>query len=70
LYALFRKDRLHQVEAALDAFHTALDERIPLISPIQMLAETNDLLRAQTAALKALGDALARDRVASPGLQA
>jgi hypothetical protein len=68
-YALFRKQRLHKVETALDAFRAALDERIPPISPIQLLVETNDLLRTQAVALRDLADTLAKRQTVSPGVQ-
>lgn len=55
VYALFRKNRLHKVDAALDAFHSALDERIPMITPIQMLAETNTMLRQLVATVRVPG---------------
>jgi ABC-type transporter Mla subunit MlaD len=51
-YALLRKRCLRQVESALEGFQVALDERIPLITPVQLQAETNTALHAQAAALR------------------
>jgi hypothetical protein len=46
LYALFRKARLHKVETALETFRAALDARAPLVTAVQLQAETNALLRS------------------------
>lgn len=48
VYALIRKHRLKQVERALDGFHTALEERIPLMTPAALQQETNELLARQS----------------------
>jgi hypothetical protein len=58
-YALFRKGRLHRVESALEAFQASLDERIPLITPVQMQAEANAQLQSQTASLESFSNELA-----------
>jgi hypothetical protein len=58
-YALFRKHCLRTIEAALAAFQAALDERIPLITTVQLQAETNLLLQSQTTALQAFSNELA-----------
>jgi ABC-type transporter Mla subunit MlaD len=59
VYALVRKDRLRRVDSALEAFHGALDERLPLITPVQIQAEANTQLEAQTTALQAFSNDLA-----------
>jgi hypothetical protein len=58
-YALFRKSRLHKLEMALDAFQTALDERIPIITPVQMQAQANDHLASQAASMQSFSNELA-----------
>ena len=59
IYALFRKRWLRKVESALDTFQSALDERIPLITPVQLQAETNTRLRSQTNVLEGFSNELA-----------
>ena len=59
VYALFRKHWLRKVESALDAFQSALNDRIPLITPVQLQAETNTQLRSQTNALEGFSNELA-----------
>lgn len=59
IYALFRKHWLRKVELALDAFQSALDERIPLITPVQLQAETNTRLLSQTSVLEGFSNELA-----------
>lgn len=58
-YALVRKRRLRLVDSALEAFQSALDERLPLITPVQMQAEANAQLEAQTTTLQAFSNDLA-----------
>lgn len=58
-YALFRKYWLNKVELALDAFQSALDQRVPLITPVQLQAETNERLRSQAAVLEGFSNELA-----------
>ena len=47
VYALLRKRRLRVVDRALDAFHAALERRVPLIAPADLQQKTNDLLERQ-----------------------
>ena len=58
-YALYRKYRLHRVELALEAFQAALDTRIPIITQVQMQAESNSHLASQTTAMQSFSNDLA-----------
>ena len=53
------KHCLRKVELALDALQSALDQRVPLITPVQLQAETNDRLRSQEAVLEGFSNELA-----------
>lgn len=59
IYALFRNYWLKQAELALDTFRSALDERISLITPVQLQSETNARLRSQTTVLEGFSNELA-----------
>jgi len=59
LYALHRKSRLKNVERALDRFRSALEDRIPLLTPVTLQEETNDLLRRQSTYLESFSTDLA-----------
>lgn len=59
VYSLFRQYCLKQADDALDAFQTALDRCVPLITPVQMQAEATGHLEAQTAAIQSFSNELA-----------
>ena len=57
VYALLRKWRMRVVDRALDAFHAALERRVPLLAPADLQQRTNDLLERQLS----LSEAFATD---------
>jgi hypothetical protein len=59
IYALFRKNRLKHVERALDAFLSALEARVPLLTPAALQQETNRLLERQSTQLETFSTDLA-----------
>ena len=58
-YTGFRNYRLRLVEQALDAFNTALERQMPLVTPAFLQHEANETLRSQSAALEIFGTQLA-----------
>lgn len=59
IYALVRKSRLKQVERALASFNSALETRIPLMTPAALQQETNELLTRQSDYLESFTNDLA-----------
>lgn len=58
-YALWRKHCLKQADAALDGFLSALDARVPFITPVALQAEANRLLEKQQEQLETFSTELA-----------
>jgi uncharacterized protein YoxC len=58
-YALLRKHCLKQTDAALDGFLSALEARVPLITPVALQAEANRLLEKQQEQLETFSTELA-----------
>jgi hypothetical protein len=58
-YALFRKRRLRAVEHSLDAFLSALEARVPLLTPATLQQEANDILKRQSVQLETFSTDLA-----------
>jgi hypothetical protein len=58
-YALFRKGCLKRIERAIDAFLTALETRVPLLSPAALQQEANELLKRQSVQLETFSTDLA-----------
>ncbi|WP_192499363.1 hypothetical protein [Skermanella pratensis] len=59
VYAVLRKRVLNGVERALDKFRTALEERIPLMTPAALQQEANALLERQNTQLETFSTELA-----------
>jgi methyl-accepting chemotaxis protein len=58
-YALFRKGCLKRIERAIDAFLTVLETRVPLLTPVALQQEANDLLKRQSTQLETFSTDLA-----------
>jgi ABC-type transporter Mla subunit MlaD len=58
-YAALRNRWLRQTDAALDGFLSALEARVPLITPVALQAEANRLLEKQQADLQQFSNDLA-----------
>jgi hypothetical protein len=58
-YALFRKGCLKRIERAIDGFLTALETRVPLLTPAALQQEANELLKRQSIQLEAFSTDLA-----------
>lgn len=58
-YAIHRKRRLKLVERALDEFRSALEERIPLLTPSALQQEANGILERQAVQLESFSNDLA-----------
>jgi hypothetical protein len=54
-YALFRKSRLKHTEQAMAEFFTAVQDRMPLRTPVALLAESNALLEKQYGDIQRIG---------------
>ncbi|HYE43217.1 MAG TPA: hypothetical protein VEA15_07465, partial [Caulobacteraceae bacterium] len=59
VYALHRKARLKIVEQALDGFQSALEARVPLLTPSALQQEANGLLERQSIQLETFSTDLA-----------
>jgi hypothetical protein len=59
LYALFRKGCLKRIERSIDGFLTALETRVPLLTPAALQQEANELLKRQSTQLETFSTDLA-----------
>jgi hypothetical protein len=59
LYALFRKSCLKRIERSIDGFLTALETRVPLLTPVALQQEANELLKRQSTQLETFSTDLA-----------
>lgn len=58
-YALARKSRLHRIERVLDAFHSAFEQRIPLVTPVSLQMDQIAILERQATQLETFSNDLA-----------
>lgn len=58
-YALFRKGCLKRIERAIDRFLTVLETRVPLLTPVALQQEANELLKRQSTQLETFSTDLA-----------
>ncbi|MDE5454894.1 anti-phage defense protein ZorA [Bradyrhizobium sp. CSA112] len=58
-YALFRKGCLKRIERAIDGFLTVLETRVPLLTPVALQQEANELLKRQSTQLETFSTDLA-----------